>query len=156
METEQIVSILCEKRRLFLRFFEISQQMCTDSIELLEQEMQERLQLQAQIEALDAQLQLLYRTNPAAEEAAKNKCDYSRLTPENAKVYDAALQMHGVLFQIQQLEPQLHARLVKERDTLLEKLESSQKSPAAAAHRYYQSAHLESPISHRSPHFGNA
>lgn len=156
MDTDKIVHLLHEKTRLFMDFLEISKQMCTADIDLLEQEMQKRLDLQKQIEALDSQLQPLFQANPDAAEAAKNKCDVGRLTAENAKVYDAALKLHGILFQLQKIEPQLRDRLLTERSALLEKLESTQKSPAAAAHRYYQSAHMTYPVARRSPHFGDA
>lgn len=156
METEQIVRILHEKSQLFFRFLEISQQMCTDPIDDISHNMQERLSLQERIEALDEKLEPLFSADPAAKEAAKSQCNYSGLAPEYAKIYDAAFQLHGVLSSIQRLEPQLKDRLLRERSMLLEKLESSQRSSGAAANRYYQSVHLEAPIPLHGSDLGRA
>lgn len=152
MQTDRIVHTLEEKYKLFRCFLEISERMCTESADLLKDNMDSRLHLQSEIEKADAQLRELYKNAPGAEEAAKNRCDYSSLSPENKRIYDAAMKVHGILYQIQQMGPLLKKHMLEERSSLLKKLEDTQKSTASAANRYYQAAHFESPVLKR--HFG--
>lgn len=156
MSTNQMILLLQKKTELFTAFLQITEEMCSGSSELLASNMEKRLALQKQIEAVDRTLSPLLQTDPQAGAAAAMQCNYGGLDAEYAAVYDAAFQLHGILAIIQSLEPHVKLRLQQERDRLLEKIEQTQKSPAAAASRYYQSAHMQPLFSPHGSSFGKA
>lgn len=136
-ELNELLGLLKEKKECFVSFEQEADAMCSCPMEALEDIMQKRQKILDRVGVLDKRIQELCRTaGPEADAAIKNTCARGGLSANLAQLYDASMQVKGVISRIVENESMIRDRLETEKSILLQKIEKTQTGSMAAASRY--------------------
>lgn len=88
--------------------------------------------------------------------AVRSRCDRGDLPQDLAPVFDAALEISGIIARIQGLEKEVQERLEQERDGLREKIKEHNQSSQAKASKYVSGVQTANVLPSGSTRLGKA
>ncbi len=145
MGLEAILALLAQKRDLFLEFERVSNGLCTQAVDELQQGMEQRGALLRQVCGLDEQLRGLCGGDTALRDAVDNRCGRGDLPPDLARVFDASMEVKAVVNRILNGEEATRRHLEQQREQILQKIEAMNSSASAVAEKYRRSVQTGMP-----------
>ena len=142
---EKLVTLLVEKRDIFLKVEELSNMMLTSPIEEILDIQADRGQLLQQAVKVQDEINKEVSIDKSVKDILNNSCDMSNLSENMARLYEASMRVKAVINRINNLEVDLRTRLEGERSDILDKLESMNKSSNSVAGNYKRSVQMGVP-----------
>lgn len=135
-ELTQLLSLLQDKKALFIEFEQCTEEMLTCHTDSLEDILAQREQLIGKIDKLDEAMDRLAEGSRELQQAVKCQGCPGDFSPETQEVYAAAAQVQAVISRMTEVETQVSLRLRLEQERILERIKSTNRGAGAQAARF--------------------
>lgn len=135
----QLVLLLQEKKQLYSRFEQITNEMSALSPDDFQLSMNAREATLNQIKALDSQIVPLCYDDDSARHALNAQCDRGALAEDLAQIYDASMSVRGIMNRILKNESTLRQLMEDHKANILDKIEELNASSLSVADKYSRS-----------------
>lgn len=139
----QIQEALQKKEQALLLFEEATQQMLSCQEEQLEELVEERQRLLAEIDGIEQKLQALCQEDPDKEQllsAIGGKADAGDYPEPLQPLYQEGMKIRAVFSRLRQSDQQAQLRLKTEQSQILKKIKQMNQGTHAKAARFYSNA----------------
>lgn len=130
---EQVIELLTKKIECFLKYEEETKKLTAngeDAVERITDALAVRQELIGEIDAIDADIRSVCEgaeDGRLLQDAAGNRCDYQRLTPEYQEVYQTGQQVFQIITRIQNEERLARASMEEVKNRFQKDIRQNQK-----------------------------
>lgn len=148
----ELCEMLAKKKEIFLQYEKDTDALLSCEIEEVEAHIKNREKLSEEVDRIDAALDRLAadsaENQTVVRQALKNQCGRNQLPAALWPVFDSAQQIFSIMHRIQQIESRAEERIKFEQEILLEKIKKLNRSTAAQASKYHDTAGMSSQASY--------